>query len=326
MTRTWTGPLFIVGMPRSGTKLLRGLMNQHPRIRIPDIETDFFPFLVRWVAKHGEPLTDEAFGKLHDAIKSATYFTLRKSEAGPFSWRQWREHCNGRFDAAGLFEGLVRYESDAAPGSDIVWGDKSPAYIRHIELLLRNFPEARIIHIVRDVRDHCVSIRQAWNKDIGRAAFHWGRDVQIAHRLCAANPARCIEISYESLLEDPEREMQRLCDFMGIKFLAEMTRLTRPQEVRGDANGRTEIVRNNSRKFTERLTVREIRAVESLAYDTLRELGYPILYADAQRSLGPLRQRILRLKDGLYLLLRGARRRGLVRAFRFHVSHARITG
>ena len=44
---SWEGPLFIVGMPRSGTKLLRGLLNQHPRIRIPDFETEFAPFLVR---------------------------------------------------------------------------------------------------------------------------------------------------------------------------------------------------------------------------------------------------------------------------------------
>jgi Sulfotransferase family len=301
-------------------------MNQHPRIRIPDIETDFFPFLARWVAKQGEPSTEDAFRSLYEAIKSATYFTLRNSESGAFSWRTWREWCAGRFDAAGLFEGIVRYESDAARDSNILWGDKSPAYIRHIELLLQHFPDARIIHIVRDVRDHCVSIRQAWNKDIKRAAFHWGRDVHTAHRLCVADPKRCIEIRYESLLENPEGEMRRLCSFMAIEFLPEMTRLSRPQEVRGDANGRTEIVRNNSRKFTERLTVREIRAVESLAYDTLAELGYPILHAKAQRTLGPMRQRILQIKDGLYLVMRGARRRGLAHAFRFHLSHARITG
>jgi hypothetical protein len=45
---SWTGPLFIIGMPRSGTKLLRGLLEQHPRVRVPTIETEFFPFLVRW--------------------------------------------------------------------------------------------------------------------------------------------------------------------------------------------------------------------------------------------------------------------------------------
>lgn len=301
-------------------------MNQHPRIRIPDIETDFFPFIARWVAKNGEPLGADAFERLYEEIKSATYFSLRKPEAGAFSWQQWREHCNGRFDAAGLFEAIVRYESDAPVDSDIVWGDKSPEYIRHIELLLRHFPNARIIHIVRDVRDHCVSIRHAWNKDINRAAFQWGCGVKVAHRLCAADPERCIEVRYESLLEDPEAEMRRLCAFLRIEFVPEMTRLKRPQEVRGAANGSTEIVRNNSRKFTERLTVREIRSVESLAYDTLRELGYPVLHAKAQRTLGPMQQRLLRIKDGMHLVLRGARRGGLARAFRFHLSHARITG
>ena len=51
----WTGPLFIIGMPRSGTKLLRGLLEQHPRVRVPTIETEFFPFLVRWVQQRGIP-------------------------------------------------------------------------------------------------------------------------------------------------------------------------------------------------------------------------------------------------------------------------------
>jgi hypothetical protein len=58
---TWSGPLFVVGMPRSGTKLLRGLLKQHSRVQMPDIETDFFPFLVRHVRDHGAPANAAAF-------------------------------------------------------------------------------------------------------------------------------------------------------------------------------------------------------------------------------------------------------------------------
>src|SRR5262245_12693694 len=49
---SWEGPMFIVGMPRSGTKLLRGLLDQHPRIRILQTETEFLPFLSAWVDGH----------------------------------------------------------------------------------------------------------------------------------------------------------------------------------------------------------------------------------------------------------------------------------
>ena len=50
----FTGPLFIIGMPRSGTKLLRGLLNRHPMIGIPPSETEFFP----WLNSHYEQFGD----------------------------------------------------------------------------------------------------------------------------------------------------------------------------------------------------------------------------------------------------------------------------
>ena len=48
------GPLFIIGMPRSGTKLLRGLLNQHPQIGIPLSETEFLPWLVKCFPDYGD--------------------------------------------------------------------------------------------------------------------------------------------------------------------------------------------------------------------------------------------------------------------------------
>jgi hypothetical protein len=320
----WTGPLFIVGMPRSGTKLLRGLLNQNPRIRIPDIETHFLPFLVRWVRDHGKPVTEAEFQRLFEALKGATYFTQRQADT-PFAWQAWRAQCIGRYDAADLFEGFVRSETGAARDGDCIWGDKSPAYIRHVALILEHFPTARVVHLVRDVRDFCVSIRKAWNKDIRRAAFQWGRDVGDAHRLCAAHPERCIEIKYEDLLQSPEAQMRRLADFLGIEFTNTMTRLERPVERRGYAAGATQIKQDNARKFTEALTAREIRNVEGLAWDTMRLLGYEPLQARARLRLSRLEERLLRVKDGWRLVQREARKRGFADAVRFHLSHGRVT-
>mgnify|MGYP000529984615 CR=1 FL=1 len=60
------GPLFIVGMPRSGTKLLRDLLNQHPKIHIAEIETHFLPF---WFSQWKE------FG---DLSEKENFYSLRK--------------------------------------------------------------------------------------------------------------------------------------------------------------------------------------------------------------------------------------------------------
>jgi hypothetical protein len=317
------GPVFIVGMPRSGTKLLRGLLNRHPRVRIPDIETDFFPFLVTWVAKNGEPATDAAFAELFEQMRGATYFTFRR-DAQPFIWKEWQAHCPN-FNAAGLFEGFIRYETGATRSDGVIWGDKSPSYVRHIKLLLDHYPAARVIHIIRDVRDYCVSMRQAWNKDIRRAAYQWGHDVGVAHPICVANSQRCIEIRYEELLQDPEPQMRRLSDFLGIEFTPEMTQLKRPAEQRGDATGQVEIVRTNFSKFGERLSAREVRDVEALAYDTMRLLGYSPTRATQQRRMLRVEQKIRRVRDAAHLVLRGARGRGFAHALKFHLSHVRLS-
>ena len=320
----WSGPLFIIGMPRSGTKLLRGLLEQHPRVRVPRIETQFFPFLLRWVQQRGRPAHPDEFAALFEDLKRAPYFQWRAAEARPFSWQEWREQCGGRYDGAGLFEGFVRYETGAAPESGLIWGDKSPAYMRHIDALLEHFQHARVVHIVRDVRDYCVSARNAWSKDIRRSAFRWGNDVGHVHRMCLLHPDRCIEVRYEDLLRSPQAQMRRLSEFLRIDFSEAMTRLERPVERHGYAAGHAEVVSDNLHKFAERLTPQEIHAVEALAWDTMRLVGYRPLYADRQRQLTPLEQRVLRVKDAIQLLVRDGRKDGFASALRFHWHHTRV--
>lgn len=312
-------------MPRSGTKLLRGLLTQHSRIRIPDIETDFFPFLVRHVREHGAPAGEAEFAQLFGALRGATYFTFRAGRNPPFSWQAWRRECGGHYDAAGLFEGFIRYETGCTQASGRIWGDKSPSYVRYGDLLLEHFPRARMVHIVRDVRDYCISVHKAWGKDMRRAAHQWARDVSRAHRLCSSQPDRCIEVSYEDLLQTPEAVMQRLTNFLCVEPATDsMVRLARPVEARGNAAGCTEIMRDNFSKFADRLTPRRIRAIEGLAFETMQQMGYRPLYAARQTHLGALEQRVLRLKDGASLVAHSARRQGLAGAVRFHLSHSRL--
>ena len=324
-TAHWEGPLFIVGMPRSGTKLLRGLLSKHPRIRILAAETDFLPFIDEWVQAHGSPASAEAFERFADAMRGANYFNFR-SKPTPFRWQEWREACNGNFDVGGLFEGFARYELEAASGSGVLWADKSPAYIRHIPLLLKHFPGGRILHIVRDVRDHCVSMRNAWGKDLRRSAWRWGQDVLRAHQQCTSMPERCLEVRFEELLQDPELQMRRICLFLDLEFSTDLTELSQSVERRGYAAGRSEIVRDNFRQFESRLTPKEITAIESLAWDTMQALGYTPIRASRQTRLSPFMQHLLKLKDGAHLVMAGMQRKGIAAAVRFHATHRRMAG
>jgi hypothetical protein len=318
--RAWEGPLFIVGMPRSGTKLLRTLLNQHPRVRIPDVETEFFPALVRWVAKHGPAESPRDFLALHAQLKDATYFDYRGS---PMDWHAWRDACAGRFDAAGLFEGFMRCELDAGRSSGIVWGDKSPSYVRDVRLLLDQFPTARVVHIVRDVRDHCVSMRKAWNKDVRRAAWRWGIDVLEAHRVCSEEAARCREVKYEQLIAAPEETLRELCEFLGLDYYPRLAQLSRNVENLGDATGRTEIISDNARKYRTALSPAELEAVEALAWEAMRTMGYVPERARGPKKMSLVSRLVRKLRDGAHLVVGDVERRGLARSLRFHLSHQR---
>jgi hypothetical protein len=322
-TRRWEGPLFIVGMPRSGTKLLRGLLIQHPRIRIPLIETEFLPYLVRWVARHGPPSSEESFARLTAQVRTASYFDYRHG-GRPFTSGLWQAACNGKVDAAGLFEGFVRLEVDAPQGSGLIWGDKSPTYIRHLGMLLEQFPTARVVHIVRDPRDYCLSMYNAWRKDMLRAASRWGADVLQACRLCADNRDRCVEIRYEMLLGDPERELRKICEAIGVDVLPAMLQLDHAVENLGDAKGRSGIVDGNHGKFRNRLPAKVIGMIEALAWDAMLALEYRPEVATGPRRLNSMSLAARRLLDGVRLVTHDAEHRGIRRSLRFYLNHQRV--
>lgn len=346
----WRGPLFIIGMPRSGTKLLRALLCQHESIRVLEAETEFLPSMASWVDVHGPPRSELQFQRLYETLRAAPYFSYRRRRDPAFDWRAWRSHCDGRYDVAGLFEGFACYElgmtmntndghgrsavlDGSPPGNQVdgaseragsIWADKSPAYIRHVPLLFEHFPQARIVHIIRDVRDQCASSRRAWGKDVRRSAVRWASDVLRAHRHCETRRHCCMEIRFEELLCDTDTQMRRLCDFLGVEFSGTLSQLQQPVERLGNAAGRSTIMCGNFHTYHESLTPREIEAIESLAWETMRALCYVPELARGPRRLHAAERQWLRLKDGIRLLRRDARRKGWLDALRFHVGHLRM--
>jgi hypothetical protein len=120
--------------------------------------------------------------------------------------------------------------------------------------------------------------------------------------------------------------MRRICLFLDLQFSSDLTQLAQSVEGRGDAAGRTDIVRDNFRKFEYRLSRGEIAAIESLAWDAMQALGYEPLYATEQAQLSPIMQHLLKLKDAAHLVGGGIQRRGIGAAIRFHAAHRRMAG
>lgn len=321
----FSGPVFIIGMPRSGTKLLRALMNQHPAVRIPRTETEFLPFWVKNWDALGPTSDPAAFRRFYQSCQGLPFFVYLKDAENEVDPDEWYARCK-TFTPAGVFEGLLRTHLGIGYQDGIIWGDKSPSYIGHIPLLKTLYPDARILHIIRDVRDYCLSINHAWGKNILRAAQRWSDDVSRARADGSRLGEDYMEIRYEDLLVDPESIVRRICEFLDISFHESMLRPARPTENLGEARDATGILKTNTRKYETRLDTRARRRIESIAGHTLKDLGYQCGYSGKPIRLGKLSLRYYQALDGLNLLLFSARERGISGAMRFVWRYFLISG
>lgn len=317
-----TKQIFIIGMPRSGTKLIRGLLNGHPQISILDIETEFLPYWEKnWSVWGGADKLRiyKNFYRFYNKIVRFPYFLYKHSQGELISPEGWYNQCEN-FKISGVFEALAKYDANA--DKDIIWGDKSPGYIRHILLIKKHFPEAKIIHIVRDARDYCLSINKAWGKNMLRAAQRWAADVAKAREEGRKFQNDYYEIKYENLLEDPERHLRNICSFLGIEYDKTMLELKKPTENIGDTKGKTIVFKRNTNKYKTMMKHSLRRKIEHIAFPELLESGYESESFQQQRKLTPLENKIYQLSDGLQLLRPRRRQtgRGILKSLNFYLK------
>ncbi len=208
-----SGPLFVVGIWRSGTSLLYSLINQHPQIGLM-YEADLF--LLR-------PLFSRK-GSKRDWLGR---------------WEFWNSALS-RHDIP--TERIPEVVPDLSAGARAVWreyagkavmGEKSPNYYDCLQKLSQEFPDARFLVIWRDLADICRSMVQA------RAGASFFSKPGILHRAvigyhklkreCDALERRGVplhQIQYEEMVEAPADVMAGICEFLGIPFDPRMASLT----------------------------------------------------------------------------------------------------
>ena len=207
----------IVGSPRSGTTLLRLMLDSHPDLAIPP-ETGFLTACEQ-LSDSGDELRERFFQVVtthppeapgwKDFQIPTEIFHARLQEINPFSIA----------DGFRLF-----YRMYAERFGKNRWGDKTPLYGQHLEYLQELLPEAHFIHIIRDGRDVAASLRQLWfspGYDIGIQAHYW-RDNVLNTRKQGKRCRHYLEVHYEDLLRQPEHVLRQICAFLEIDFSKEM--------------------------------------------------------------------------------------------------------
>jgi Sulfotransferase family len=210
--------LFIVGCGRSGTTMLRSMFDSHPDMAIPG-ESGFI-----WKRK---PRYESTKG--FDAQGFVDYLTghrrFRRWGLDPSEVRRTILNPVSRSHPEALRR-LYRLYADSRDKER--FGDKTPSHVMRIPLLTSLFTEARIVHLIRDGRNVCMSymdIREWGPSGVAEAARYWKRRVEQGRRDGRAlGPERYQEVTYEALVEHPETELRRLSSFAGLAFHDSMLR------------------------------------------------------------------------------------------------------
>lgn len=206
---------FIVGVPRSGTTLLRLQLDAHPDLALP-AETGFGEVARRF---EGTAVTRD---ELLDALTGMpTWADLAMS-------REALVPLLAEVEEGDLSKGLRSfYRGYAAARGKTRYGDKTPGHTAQMEVLSRVLPEARFIHIIRDGRDVAASLRglpfAPGDGGMAAIAAEW-RDTIWRARRAAAHLPHYTEVRYEDLVTEPEGVLRDLCDFLEIDFAPEMLR------------------------------------------------------------------------------------------------------
>jgi hypothetical protein len=313
----FTGPLFIIGMPRSGTKLLRGLLNRHPLIGIPAVETNFLPLWHRNWHTYGDLADWQSFAEFYKRQLSLPYFIDSKDHHGPISSETWY-HLVKTFSLQGVFEALLRHDGNALDDAAI-WGDKSPSYIVHLPLIHQLFPNARVIHIVRDVRDYCLSVHNAWGKNMVRAAQRWSDCLAKVSSESGLFPDAFLTIRYEDLLLETEPILSRTCSFLGTEFHHDMLSLARNYEPVGNAKGQTTVDSTNTKNYLRAMDSKLRSRIESITGPVMEMYGYNAENTGRHSRLGRAEAIYYQLLDGASVTRYEMRKKGLLGGFIYHL-------
>lgn len=180
--------IFIIGCPRSGTTLLRVILNSHHQLCAGE-ETGFLQEMENIVSHRWHQL--EHFG-----LKKEEVLIIIRN----FFLKFHHSYCN-----------QVRKE---------IWVDKTPSYTRCLKFINELFPNCKIIHIIRDGRDVSASYREKWGKrGFFRSLREWviyTRDGRAASEWL--DTTRYHEVHYEELVNNTEMTLIKLIEFLNINW------------------------------------------------------------------------------------------------------------
>jgi hypothetical protein len=264
------GPIFLGGPARSGKTLMRWMLSSLPHVAISR-RTGMWP---RFYGRFGD------LGRSENLERCLQAMLAHKQVAAlaPDLDRIRREFKLGPPSYARLFA-LVHEHYAQRCGKDR-WGDQTGLIERFADPVMAAYPEAKIVHMIRDPRDcyQAVLEREPRKPDmVGRITGRWLTSVALAGRNRQRYPGRYKVVGYESLVTSPEQTMREVCSFLEEEFRPSMLMLEgvrRYEDLRAAVGGRSPISTAYVGRFRARLDPCDLAFIQKVAGKQMLALGY----------------------------------------------------
>jgi sulfotransferase family protein len=283
--------IFMIGIQRSGSNLLRLMLNELPEIAAPH-PPHILQRMMPLLPYYGDLNKAGSFSLLVDDV-------CRLVELNPVPWEGVtldRKDVAARCRQNSLVAvfGAV-YDVMAEAWGAKTWCCKSLANIYYLPEIEDYFTDAKYIYLYRDGRDVAVSFSKAvvGEKHFYHIAKEWNEAQQLALSFRTKIPKeRFFNLSYEELTTETERAIQALCAFLDVKYKTSMLDFHKSAEAKRAAsasnlweNVTSPLIKNNSRKFLKEALESDIRIFESVAGESMDSLGYERLFAKKGEEL-----------------------------------------
>ncbi|NUW30371.1 sulfotransferase [Nonomuraea sp. SMC257] len=278
-------PVFVVGCPRSGTTMLQLMLHSHPRMAVPP-ETRYVVPVYQRRREFGDMRLAQRRAALAEWIATdrTTKFKELKIDKDEFV----RECVEGPGSLGSVIGTTFRMYAERFGKPR--WGDKRPSYVKQVDILLRIFPDAQFIHLIRDGRDCVSSLKEMpwYTHNSFHAISTWAEAMDAGVKLRRTMPADSYyELRYEDLTDDPSTELKKLCLFLEEDFdpamvsPREAAQVAVPVHKVWHSNTHGEVLRTRVGSWTGRLEGWEISLAEQALGDRLVANGYELSGAPA---------------------------------------------
>ena len=283
--------IFMIGTQRSGSNLFRLMLNQLPEIAAPH-PPHILIRLMPLMSGYGDLSNPETFAQLVDDA-------CRLVESNPVEWEGVtldRAAIAARCDRHDLFAVMAAiYDTLRDTWGKQAWCCKSLANVKYADQLADRFADAKFIYLYRDGRDVALSFMKApseGEKHYYNIALDWNAAQQKALRLRDKAPDRVLAVSYEDLTGDEAGTMRRVCEFLGVEYSDAAMNFHETDEAKRAAgasnlweNVTKPVMKDNTRKFLKQMSEEDVRIFESVAGQSLDELGYDRVYVKKGEEL-----------------------------------------